>query len=608
MRRKTFLGEEPRGIADIVEDCATYDKAVWVFAHNLAFDLTVSQLPAILAARKWEIEAYGMSKESNWWVLKRDGAKVIIADSWSWLPEQLDTIGRDVGRRAVPKPGTGERLQAFHRVSAHQAKVLADLMCQLMDWWDREQLGRWAITGAGCGWQAMRTLTGAKRIVVGPDADRTTFERTAVYGGHKEVFRVGEVKGEWCADYDFQGAYLTIAAHHRLPVHPGVFHKVIPQAIELRNDPSRDYIAEVLVTTTVPVVPVRIDHEVWWPVGSFKTVLCGPEVDYARSRGATVEVGAGYVYRLDFALRQWAVWCLQLLHDNVRDTPAPVRRMAKGWSRSVLGRFAGHTSRITSVRPAIGHGVRLSTGHNLDTGRPLEVLTIGDREITTEHDLDGSECFPAVLAFVEAHCRVALAQMIDSRTPGNVLQCNTDGWWERRVPFRKYVELPHVPFPHTVVRKACVNAVVILGPDHLTTPFERRTSGIPANAALTASSQWSWFDWPGMRWQWERNANGEYLRPKKELAAKASYAKRWVLTTGETVPITTYLDPAGTSCIASWSDTRGRRNGDTLAPYQDPRLAALADDVEAPPVILQDGVSWFLGKDRPGARLIPRRR
>lgn len=608
MRRKTFRGEEPRGIADVVEACSEYEKQVWIFAHNLGFDLTISQLPAILATRGWEIEAYGMSKESNWWVLKRDGRKVIIADSWSWLPEQLDNIGREVGRRTVSRPGTGEGLQLFHRVAMHQAAVLSDLMCGVMDWWDDNHLGRWAITGAGCGWQAMRTLTGPKKIVVGPEPERTTFERTAVYGGRKEVFRVGEVKGEWCADYDFQGAYPTIAAHHRLPVHPGVFHKVIPSWVELRDDPSKDYIANVQITTDVPCVPVRIDHEVWWPVGTFSTVLTGVEVDYARTRGAAIVVGSGYVYRLDFALRPWAIWCLALLHGNTEEVPAPIRRMAKGWSRSVIGRFAGHTSRITAVRPAIGHGVRLSTGHNLDTGRPLEVLTIGDREITTEHDLDGSECFPAVLAFVEAHCRTALGAMIDSRDPSRVLQCNTDGWWERHVVAAKHVEMPGVPFPHTVVRKARVSRVVILGPDHLTTPQERRTSGIPNSATQTIDSQWSWHDWPGMRWQWERNANGEFLSPRKSLTAKESYAKRWVLETGETVPVAVVTSPDGTSDIARWSDTPGRRNGDTLAPYQDPRLAPLTDLTDTPPIILETHSASGLGRDRLGPRLFARRR
>ena len=605
-RQTTYAGEEPGQIADLIESWSEQEKSLWVFAHNLGFDLTVSQLPAILAARKWTIEAYGMSKESNWWILKRDGCKLVIADSWSWLPDSLASCARDIGKRKVPLPGTGEALALFHKRCKQDALILADLMCTVMDWWDAEKLGRWSVTGAGCGWQAMRTKTGAKKIVVGPDETKTAFERQAVFGGRKEVFRVGEIKGEWCADYDFQGAYPTIAAHHRLPVTPGVFHKKIPEAIELRDSVTEDYIAECVVTTERPCVPVRIDHEVWWPTGTFRTVLAGPEVAYARSVGATVNVGAGYVYRMDFALRDWAVWCLGLLHAPASQVSPLVRRMAKGWSRSVIGRFAGHTSQITSIRPAIGVGVRLTTGHNLDTGRPMEVLTIGDLEITTEHDLDGHECFPAVLAFVESYCRVALGQMLDSRHHSRVLQVNTDGWWERRVVRDAAYQVENVPWPHVVVRKACVNAVLILGPDHLVTPLERRMAGIPKNAEDGGSDRWAWHDWPGMRWQWERGANGEYLRPKRDLQTKASYARRWVLASGETVPVTTALDDNGLTILCTWSDTLGRRNKDKLAPYQDPRLEPLRSADSLAPVVFEGSGPSLFGRDLNPNRTVAR--
>lgn len=595
-RRRTAKGEEPGQIADLVEEYSAHEKEVWVFAHNLAFDLTVSQLPAILAARGWSIDAYGMSKESNWWVLKRDGRKVIVADSWSWLPESLETLAHDIGRRKVPLPGADDSLEQFHKRCARDASILADLLVTVMDWWDENALGKWSITGAGCGWQAMRTKTGAKRMVVGPDGIRTKFEREAIYGGRKEVFQVGEINGEWCADYDFQGAYPTIAAHYRLPILPLSWHEAIPEDIARGDNPGVDFIARCQVVTERPVAPARIAGDVWWPVGRFNCTLTGPEARYAQSQGAQVTVGEGWTYKMDYALRPWAMWCLSLLHAPVTEVPALVRRMAKGWSRSVIGRFGGHTSQITTIRPAIGVGVRLTTGHNLDTGRPMEILTIGDRELTTEHDLDGSECFPAVLAFVEGHCRVALGEMIDSRRPCNVLQVNTDGWWERRVVRDAAYVVERPPWPHTVIRKAIVSSVLILGPDHLRTPNERRLSGVPKGALGGGADEFVWHDWPGMRWQWERNANGEYVRPHKALTTKASYARRWVLANGETVAIAAECDQDGTNYIEPWSMTPGRRNEDTLAEYQDERLSSLRGLGDLPPVIFGEVLPVDLGR------------
>jgi hypothetical protein len=579
----------------MVERVSADDKNVWIFAHNLNFDLTVSQLPYILTGRQFSVDAYGLSKESNWWVLKRDGHKVTIADSWSWCNDSLDTLAKDIGRRKVPLPGTGATMEEWHKRCRIDAEILTQVIVTLMDWWDRAKLGRWSITGAGCGWQAMRTLTGRKRIVVGPDSDRTPFERQAIFGGRKEVFRVGELSGEWCADYDFVGAYPSVVAHHRMPMTPGKWYDQIPDAIQARRHSNSDYIAEVTITTDRPVAPVKIMGDVWWPTGTFRTTLAGPEIDYARSKGAIVTIHGGYVYRMEYALRPWAIWVLGLLNAPSGDVPPLVRRLAKGWSRSVIGRFAGHSSQITSQRASVGSGWRLETGHNITTGRRLEVLTMGDTEITTEHDLDGAECFPAVLAFVESHCRVALATMLDSRAPSRVLQCNTDGWWERKVVRDHAYQLEDVPWPHRVVRKACVNQVRILGPDHLITSHERRLAGVPKNATAAIDLGYEWHDWPGLAWQLERNADASYLRPKKELQLSASYCRRWVLDNGETVAVTTDIDSTQSTYIVSWSRTLARRNTDTLAAYQDERLMSLNDSDTAPPVIFDT-----LGPSLPG--------
>lgn len=595
-RRRTVAGEEVKGLVDLIEDYSSLDKECWVIAHNLNFDLTVTQLPAVLVTRHWHVEAYGMSKESNWWVLKRDGRKLVIVDSWSWLPDSLENLAKDVGRRKLPLPKNDATLADWHRRCRHDAVILADLFTTILDWWDNEGLGRFGITSAGCGWSTLRTLTPPKTICVGPDGGKTEFERLAIYGGMKEVWWVGELKGEWVADYDFVAAYPTVCAHHRLPIGPGTYFRSLPANIIPGFTEEKDVIARCTVTTDRPCCPVRIDHDVWYPTGTFQTVLTGPEIDYARSVGAVVDVGDGYWYPMGFALRPWAIWCLNLLTQNSTTLPPLVRRMAKGWSRSVIGRFGGHTSRVTSERPSIGVGWRLETGHNLDTGRPLEVLTIGDREITTEHDLDGTDCFPAVLAFVEARCRVALREVTDSRNPSYMLQCNTDGWWERRAVRSAAYELDHVPPPHHVVRKALVSAAVILGPDHVMTPSERRLAGVPKTAGGDFAGGWAWHDWPGLRWQLERSAQSVYTRPARELDLQAHYARRWVLDTGETVPVTVRLDEVTGTEILPWELTQGRRNDDRLAAYQDERLDPLRGGSHLAPVIFDGAGPHLAGR------------
>lgn len=586
--RRDDAGTEPCDLADVVEYAATITNEAWVFAHNIGFDLSVTNLPFVLIERAWNIDALHLGDESTFWVLKRDGQKLVLTDSWSWVRADLATCGKDVSMRKVPLPSGDDSLDVWHRRCKHDVAILDKTMSTILDWWDENDLGRFGITGAGCGWSAMRRHLKPRRILVGPDKERTSFERRAIHSGRKEVYVVGQFAGEWFADYDFVAAYLTTAAAFPLPQQPKGEFRQMPEHLVYDPPLGLDVICEVEITTRTPCAPTRIDDEVWWPTGTFRSVLTGPEIRYAATIADKVTIGAGRTYRMGFALADWAAWCLTVQHSFARDVPPIVARMAKGWGRSVIGRFAAKTSHVVAQRPSTHLGWHLETGHDLDTGAAIDVLSIGGTEFTLSKDQDATDCFPAVLAFVEAHCRVALGQMLDRREPTRLLQCNTDGWWERRAVRSARYELENVPEPYKVTRKALERQLAVLGPNHVQTPSERRFAGIPRKAERTDRGSFQWHDWPGFRWQLEHGEQGTYQRPLKDTTIQDHYVRRWVTSTGETIPATFAVSAEGDTLILPWSETIGRVRTDVLAPTQVERLAPLAD---TPPTILQ-AATW----------------
>lgn len=583
-RVRNEAGEEPAQIAKVCEYAAMIEGEAWVFAHNLGFDLAVTSLPFILAEHKWNIDAFHLGDESCWWVFRKDGAKLILTDSWSWVRCDLATAGREVGRRKLPLPSGDDNLAVWHKRCKRDVHLLDGVMTTIMDWWDQNDVGRFGLTGAGCGWSAMRSRLPKKRLLVGPDGERTAFERTAIHGGRKEVYQVGEVKDTWCADYDFVACYPTTVAGFRLPEVPKQRFDRVPESLALHVNPWQDVICEATITTDRPCVPVKVGDEVWWPTGTFRTVLTGPELRYAATVAEKVVLGAGYSYKMGTALADWAAWCLKLQFAHVAEAPLIVSRMAKGWGRSVIGRFASRTSQIVSQRPSQHLNWHLETGHNLETGATIEVLSMGGTELTIEKNVDSADCAPAVLAFVEGYSRVALARMLDSRDPSRLLQCNTDGWWERKAVRAATYELPNVPDGYTVVRKALERKLVVLGPNHVQTPTERRYAGIPRKATENGDGSFAWHDWPGLRWQLEHSENGTYRRPLKDAVLADHYVRRWVLDSGETIPATTDVAPDGSTFLLPFSQTRRRIRSDRLAKVQVPTLQKLRDEV---PAILQ---------------------
>jgi hypothetical protein len=571
-------GETPGELVAVLEAAAELAGEAWAFAHNLGFDLTVTSLPAVLVERGWDASFVAIGDEACSFAFKRDGARLVVTDAWSWLRCSLERAAPDVGMRKTALPGEDDSLARWHRRCAHDVAILDALLVELLGWWDRLGVGAFGLTGAACGWRSLRSRVRPKRVLVGPEDGRTAFEREAIFGGRKEVWRVGRIRGRWVEDWDIASAYLTTVATMPLPVRP---------LRSARADPGLDpgdppdglgALARVKVTTDTPCAPVRVDQDVWWPVGTFWTVLTTPEIRSAREAGATVRTAEVAWYAMGDDLQDWGRWCLGLVDGGTPDAPRVARRVAKGWGRSVPGRFALRKPSLIGERPATHLGWALETGVDLRTGEQLEVVTFGGVERTYRKDQDGADVSPAVLAFVEGYVRAAMDRALRSRDPAQLLQCNTDGWWEVRKGRDPGEAGGAVLAPYRAVRKAVTRDVTVLGPNHTDALGDRRLAGVPAAADRALDGTYSWQDWPGLRWQLQNSRPGQYVRPGREMMLQAHYCRRWVLTSGETVPVSAFVDSIGRTILRPWTQTAQRRSGDVLAGHQVPALAAIASE------------------------------
>lgn len=582
-------GETSAELANVLTAAVQVTGEAWCFAHNAGFDLTVTSLPMVLAGWGWEPEFVNIGEETCVFVMRKGAGKLVVSDTWSWLRCSLETAAKDVGMRKVRLPEEDDSLAAWHRRCHRDVVILDRLLAQLLDWWDHQDLGAFSVTGASCGWRSLRARIRERSILVGPEPPRTQLEREAIFGGRKEVWQVGRIIGRTVEDWDLATAHLTTVAHRLLPVMPTRARNMSPPPSALAPPGGLGALCRVKITTRVPCAPVRAGEEVWWPVGEFITTLSTPELAEVGKLADRVEVLSAQWYLLSDALQDWGQWCLGLQAQPDSEVPRVAKRVAKGWGRAVPGRFALRTSKLIRETPALHLGWALESGHDLDTGEAVETITYAGVARTYRKDQDGSDCSPVVLAFVEGYVRAAMAQTLADRDPRSLLQCNTDGWWEVRQGRTSSDAAASVPAPYRAVRKAVSRDVTVMGPNHTDSKGDRRLAGIPKDAAVRLDGSYAWHDWPGLRWQLQFSRPGEYRRPGRELLLADHYCRRWVLTSGETVPVSVSLDPAGKLGLLPWSQTSCRQPGDQLAEWQVPALQALAD-VEEP---------WKASSDEP---------
>lgn len=619
-------GTTGEGAAAAVDAWAGRCENAWLYAHNVTFDMVTTNLAAGLARLGWVLSArFGMTKGSMWCVLHKgrrvtersdrtraDGTPeqrvrwshtLTICDSFSLFPAALAELAPLTGIVKPQLPEADESLTAWDTRCGADTDILADLVLALMCWWDANDVGPWSVSGAGLGWQTYRRTLTPRQMVIDHDPGVLEFERSAVYGGRRDAFRLGDLpKGKY-GEIDYTAAYPTIAAECNLPSRIACPVNDDHRRQALRGRVPLGMLAEVTIRTSVPRWPLRSLGRVFYPVGEFRTVLAAPDIQAAADAGALAAVHDGWLYVMTGHLRPWARQVLTWAKMPDGKGPGVLKVAARLWSRAVIGKFA---QRGWRTEPWVGE--------ESDTWSVEEIIHLSKGTIGTITGLAGTYWLswadqrgeherPAVLAFVESHVRARLGKVISGPYGDAILQCDTDGIMVSHVRLRELaartgVKWDHgcqvplstadvlaywneVSYPLVMRDKTLFAKVVMYGPQHAVLDGKPRFAGVPKGAWQTGPGTWAARLWPGMSWQASHGGPAGYDRPIQPYKVIGPYAAGWVLENGTVRPVQAAMGADGTSAVLHWKLTDWAASGDVLGPRQASWAAGLWEGNQA---------------------------
>lgn len=590
-------GTDTAGLARILDEWTRGRPTIWVYAHNLGFDLAVTRLPVLLGDLGWTVTDFAVDGRAPWMRLTKGRKHITLADSWSWISRKLETIAPEVGIIKPPLPADDDSPQSWLDRCHADVDILLAMMSQLMDWWQTTGRGRWSVTGAASGWNAFRHTSNPFRIVIDPDPDGVEWDRKAIYGGKRYVNRVGRLTPGGYLEVDFERAYTVVARD--LPVPTQRMRAFASLALnDTRVDSARwGIIAECEIETDTPRWPKRDAGRVWYPVGRFTTILASPDIVDARDRGCLLSIGPGYTYRLAPSMHAWASWCIDVADNAAGDVPGVVSMAAKQWGRSVIGKWAQRQfGRVTlGAAPTTGWGYEQAWMAN--THQRASLVDISGQRYMCFPDGDGENAFPAVLAFIESYVRVRLNLAISAVGSHGFVQCDTDGILvgavellgraRRKETFTDAARdntdvvsvilgrISELTAPLTLRVKATYRRVEIIGPQHMRLDETRRFSGVPGKGEELADGRIGAWVWPKLAHQMARGDPRGFVREYRKYVIPRALASGWVDATGRVLPVEYGPDTDGTLRPLPWADTRWAAGGYQLAKEQNTEVTAL---------------------------------
>lgn len=589
-------------LADWLDAMTVGTETLWLYAHNLGFDLATTRLLTRLPALGWTLGSCSLSDQAPVIKMAKGRRRITMVDSWSWLPTSLSGIAPMTAHRKRSLPGDDAPADLWLARCTDDVLVLADAILTLMEWWEANDLGHWSTTGAGCGWSTLRRRIGETSLFVDPTPDRRAFERRAIYGGRRDCTAWGQLtEGPWIA-LDFEAAYPTLAKHLTVPAVPKELETAPPLVTLANPRTSEGWVAEVRLATDEARYPVRWGSDVILPVGTFWTTLAGPELAAAVLRGAVTEVGTAWRYRCMTSLSSWADWVLRVMGQVERTDPDVARFAAKTWGRSAIGKTAGHTSTVAARGPALVQGWSAVPGWDAAKAAPGVLADLAGQRWWIVKDQEAHDAMPAVFAWIESACRARLRAALDELGEDTWVQCDTDGILASAPAMRRWLkergvrtaglrspvavaatvcdQMVEITAPLVLRPKAMWHHVEVIGPQHMMLGSGQKLSGIRGDARQSGPRARDGRTWPRLNWQMRHGDRRGYVRPMGTWTIPVVNAHRWALDTGTLAPIETVARDDTTNEVLAWPATRWAGMGAKLAADQWSRLDGLR---ETPP-------------------------
>jgi hypothetical protein len=503
-------------------------------AHNLAYDLRISQALQILPALGWSMTRPTMTDRYTAFNWESKARRLTMADSHSLLPASAARIGALMGETKPPLPGPEDDEAAWWGRCEADVRLLAGAYLAILDWLAEGDLGGWARSGSGTGWAVLLHRHLSERVLVHGDPEVRSAERSAMYAGRAEAWRWGPQGPATLHLWDYQTAYGRVAAEVALPaIWCGYYSGVTWGHINSHRQGTA-WLCWAEVAQDAPVLPTADSHGVYWPTGTFAGWYWDVELAAAIASGAQVRVRGAHRYRSSGWLQSWARWCLDVASRDATPEERVRALVAKHWTRSVIGRTAMRYADWQPWGEAWAPGVRYEPVLDMDTGLRGWCMTVGQERWEAWSLTWWRDALPQVLSAVMAHCRVRLWAAMTTAGLPSVAYVNTDSLLVDAAGHRRLSEATAAGRLASLRYLGPQRNLDILAPQQVEGNGYRRLAGVPAGAVRLADLRYRGEVWEGFTTSLAHGHPGEVWVRQAEVRLSGADTRRVHLPAGRT--------------------------------------------------------------------------
>lgn len=466
----------------------TRDKTrLYLMSHNGAFDLPVLSAFTELPARGYRLTS-AVADAPPLILTWRKGSRTIkYVDTLNIWRMPLAKVGESIGipKREMPPPEASRGdWDAYGR---QDVEVIRQATLRWLTFLRANDLGGFSPTLASQAFKAYRHRFMPCKILIDGKPKAAELARDSYLGGRVECFKIGRYQGEFYY-LDINSMYPSVMRDGLFPVRLlGVYGRPTFDEIDqwLR---TRCVICECVIETSDPIYPVVFEGKLIFPVGRFRAVLAGPELECAVRAGHVVSMAKASVYERNTIFRGF----VDFMYDqrlkakkagNTVDT-----WLFKIMANSLYGKFGQRGRRFEQCGTCEPNVVQVWSNIDHETREITHFRQFGGVTQEWINEGEGRESFPAIASYVTAYARQVLWTGIVQAGRKNCLYCDTDSLVVNRAGFDRLVDqISDVRLGAWALERQ-LSDITLYGPKDYIFDGDQKVKGVRHNARWLSES------------------------------------------------------------------------------------------------------------------------
>jgi len=518
-----------------IEGHAKKNQRLYVFAHNIDYDVTVSKGISYLENAGYEIKKWFVQDRCYYMTWKKDNKTIILIDTFSIFPFSLKRIGEFAGTQKATMPDWNESDEKWFSYCEQDVRVLSAALYKYFMFLQENDLGNFAPTLPGQAFNAFRHRFMNTDIYVHALPEVLDAEIQSYFGGRCEAWYIGEVK-EKIYYVDVNSMYPYVMKKYYYPVR--YLGEISNPSLDDLKKLTQKYciIAHIHVNTDLPILPYRREKTIF-PVGRFSGWYSTPEVALALEKNAVEKCDKVYIYKREKIFVEYVDFFYNLKKESKNCGDKATYIMSKLFLNGLYGKFGQRTANMVEVSgEEITEEEAQETIISTAEGK-VDYVRFGGKVYRKERREPSYNSFIAIASHVTSYARVHLWRLIETAGIENVYYMDTDSLFVNETGYKRLKDWMHDTKLGYLKKEKEGKEVRIVGAKAYLWGKERKIKGVPKTSRQIDYNTYEYDHFMKFRTKLRKGLLDTQLVVKRTRTLSEQYDKGIVTESGRVIPL-----------------------------------------------------------------------